>query len=140
MPAPDRNKSPSDESSTKRTPDQRHSPRDSDSGSGEDRALSIAETMIGVAMIFTGFLSIFLSISGGFEINVIPFLLYFAGTAVWAHAAIENPTVRYTVVTVSIALGLAIFHFGEVLFWHKQVVFWTTIAVVTFFMFKSSKK
>jgi len=35
-------------------------------------------------------------------------------------------------------LALAIFHYGEVLFWHKQVVFWGTIAAVIFFTFKTA--
>jgi len=96
--------------------------------------------LIGVAMIFTGFLSILLSISGGFEINIVPVLLYFAGTAIWAHAAIEHLTVKYVVMAASIVLALAFFHFGEVLFWHKQIIFWATIAMVAFFMFKTPKK
>jgi len=105
----------------------------------EDRQLTTAEMMIGTAMMFIGFLDVLLSISGGFEINVFPMILYFAGLAIWAHASIRNLTVRYTIVVSSLVLALAFFHYGEVLFWHKQAVFWTTIALVGFFMFKGSK-
>ena len=38
--------------------------------------------MIGTALMFIGFLDVFLSISGGFEINVVPLLIYFGGIAV----------------------------------------------------------
>lgn len=126
-------------------PDKKPDPRPSqppDPGeeeSAEERQLTTAELMIGTAMMFIGFLNVLLSISGGFEINVFPLILYFAGMAIWAHASIRNVTVRYAVVIGSIVLALAFFHYGEVLFWHKQAVFWTTIALVGFFMFKGSK-
>ncbi len=96
--------------------------------------------MTGTALMFIGFLNVFLSISGGFEINVVPLLIYFGGLAVWANAVIENPTVRYGVMTVAVVLALGFFHYGEVLFWHKQVVFWSTVVVVMFFMFREPKK
>ena len=121
-------------------PDPSRSSRDADPRSGEDRHLTTAELMIGTAMMFTGFLSVLMSISGGFEISVFPLILYFAGLAIWAHATIVNPTVRYTVITMAIVLGLAFFHYGEVYFWHKQVIFWATVAIVVFFMFKTSTK
>ena len=96
--------------------------------------------MTGTALMFNGFLNVFLSISGGFEINVVPLLIYFGGLAVWANAVIENPTVRYGVMAVAVILALGFFHYGEVLFWHKQVVFWSTVVVVMFFMFREPKK
>ncbi len=121
-------------------PDPSRSSRDADQRSGEDRHLTTAEMMIGTTMMFTGFLSVLMSISGGFEISVFPLILYFAGLAIWAHATIVNPTVRYTVITMAIVLGLAFFHYVEVYFWHKQVIFWATVAIVVFFMFKTSAK
>lgn len=112
---------------------------DNGSGSQEDRQLSVAMMFVGVAMMFVGFLDIFLSISGGFELaGVTPLLLYFAGVALWAQATVVNLTLRYVIMGVAIVLALAIFHYGEVLFWHKQVVFWGTIAAVIFFMFKTA--
>jgi hypothetical protein len=90
--------------------------------------------------MFIGFLNVFLSISGGFEIDVVPFLIYFGGLTVWANAAVETPVIRYGVMTVAVSLALALFHYGEVLFWHKQVVFWATIVIVMYFMFNEPKK
>ena len=94
--------------------------------------------MIGTALMFHGFLTVLLSISGGFEIDVKPILLYFGGLAIWANATVENVTVRYLVMGGAIIAGLAFFHFGEVLFWHKQVIFWGTVILVSYFMFKTS--
>ena len=112
---------------------------DNGSGSQEDRQLSVAMMFVGVAMMSVGFLDVFLSISGGFELaGVTPLLLYFAGVALWAQATVANLTLRYVIMGVAIVLALAIFHYGEVLFWHKQVVFWGTIAAVIFFMFKTA--
>ena len=96
--------------------------------------------MVGTALMFIGFLNIFLSISGGFEINIVPFLIYFGGLAVWANAAIETPAIRYAVMALAVALALGLFQYGEVLFWHKQVLFWTTIIIVMYFMFVEPKK
>jgi hypothetical protein len=121
--------------------DDRHrdSMHDAAAGNQEDRQFNVAMLIVGVAMMFVGFLDVFLSISGGFELaGVTPVLLYFAGLALWAQATIANVTIRYLVVGVSIVLALAMFHYGEVLFWHKQVLFWGTIALVVFFMFKTA--
>jgi len=107
---------------------------------GSDHQTRVIGLMIGTALMFIGFLNVFLSISGGFEINVVPFLIYFGGLTVWANAAIETPIFRYGVMTVAIALALALFHYGEVLFWHKQAVFWSTILIVMYFMFNEPKK
>lgn len=115
-------------------------PHDTDGESSEDRQFATAEKLVGTAMVFIGFLNVLLSISGGFEVNVFPLILYFAGMAIWAHSAIDNPTIRYAVITVAIVLGLAFFHYGEVHFWHKQVIFWTTVLLVSFFMFKGATR
>ena len=112
--------------------------RDDDSGS--DKQVRVAGMIVGTALIFIGFLDIFLSISGGFEIDYIPFLIYFGGIAVWANAVIENLTLRYSIIGAALLLGAIFFHYGEVLFWHKQVVFWGTVVVVMYFMFNEPKK
>ncbi len=121
-------------------PSERPPGRHPDDDVGGDKQLTVAGLMTGTALMFIGFLNVFLSISGGFEINVVPLLIYFGGLAIWANAVIENPTVRYSVMTFAIALGLGFFHYGEVLFWHKQVVFWSTVVVVMYFMFREPKK
>jgi len=115
-------------------------PQRDDQDSGNDRQMHVAGQMVGTALIFIGFLNIFLSISGGFEINVVPFLIYFGGVAIWANAVIENPTLRYSLIGGALLLGAVFYHYGEVLFWHKQVIFWTTVAIVMYFMFNEPKK
>ena len=115
----------------------RHEP---DDDSGSDNQLRVAGMIVGTALIFIGFLDIFLSISGGFEIDYIPFLIYFGGIAVWANAVVENTALRYSVIGGALLLAAVFFHYGEVLFWHKQVVFWGTVVVVMYFMFNEPKK
>jgi hypothetical protein len=124
---------PSQRPPLKSTPPESHD-------SGSDHHMRVIGVMIGTALMFIGFLNVFLSISGGFEINVVPFLIYFGGLAVWANAAIEMPAVRYGVMALAIGLALGFFHYGEVLFWHKQVVFWATVLIVMYFMFNEPKK
>jgi cation transport ATPase len=107
---------------------------------GNEHQVHVIGLMVGTALMFIGFLNVFLSISGGFEINVVPFLIYFCGLTIWANAAIETLTIRYSVMAIAIALALGLFQYGEVLFWHKQVLFWTTISIVMYFMFVEPKK
>ncbi len=91
-------------------------------------------------MIFVGFIDVLISISSGTEMaGTFPLLLYFGGLAIWAHSSIQNLTARYVVITLAIVAGLAFFHYGEVHFWHKQLIFWGTIALAGTFMFLSSK-
>ena len=108
--------------------------------SGNEHQIHVIGLMVGTALMFIGFLNVFLSISGGFEINIVPFLIYFGGLAIWANAAIETPILRYGVMGMAIALALGLFQYGEVLFWHKQVLFWVTIVIVMYFMFVEPKK
>jgi hypothetical protein len=114
--------------------------REPDDDSGNERQLRVAGMMVGTALIFIGFLDVFLSISGGFEIDNKPLLIYFGGVAVWANAVVENMTIRYSLIGGALLLGAVFFHYGEVLFWHKQVVFWSTVVVVMYFMFNEPKK
>ena len=114
--------------------------REPDDDSGSERQMRVIGMMVGTALIFIGFLDVFLSISGGFEINVVPFLIYFGGVAVWANAVVENMTLRYSLIGGALVLAAVFFHYGEVLFWHKQVVFWSTVVVVMYFMFNEPKK
>ena len=109
--------------------------REPDEDSGSDKQMRVAGMMVGTVLIFIGFLDVFLSISGGFEINVVPLLIYFGGVAVWANAVVENMTLRYSLIGGALLLAAVFFHYGEVLFWHKQVVFWSTVVVVMYFMF-----
>ncbi len=121
-------------------PTQEPEEREPHSETGSDNNLRVAGMIVGTALIFIGFLDVFLSISGGFEIDVIPFLIYFGGVAVWANAVIENVTLRYSIIVGAIILAAVFFHYGEVLFWHKQVLFWSTVVVVMYFMFNEPKK
>ena len=59
-----------------------------DDESNVDRQTHVVGMMVGTALMFIGFLDVFLSISGGFEINVVPLLIYFSGIAVWANACL----------------------------------------------------
>lgn len=120
-----------------------HPPRPSnrgEQGGGNEHQIHVIGLMIGTVLMFIGFLNVFLSISGGFEINVVPFLIYFGGLAIWANAAIVTPILRYGTMSIAVALALGLVQYGEVLFWHKQVLFWVTIVIVVYFMFVEPKK
>lgn len=115
-------------------------PASSGQEGGNEHQVHVIGLMVGTALMFIGFLNIFLSISGGFEINEVPFLIYFGGLTIWANAAIETPTIRYGVMGLAVTLALVLFQYGEVLFWHKQMLFWGTIIIVMYFMFVEPKK
>lgn len=135
----EQNKAPEQQQTeTPEQPRRKKSSQEGDSGS-EERFFKTGELLVGSAMIFIGFLNVFLSISSGHEINAFPLVIYFAGMALWAHGAVEQVNIKYAVMAISIIVALAFFHYGEVLFWHKQLVFWGTIAMGVFFMFKPEK-
>lgn len=113
-------------------------PSDPEGRHGEEPHTYVPGMIVGSALVFLGFLTVFLSISGGFEIDYKPLVLYFSGLAIWAYSAIANLALRYVVMTVAITLALAIAHYGEVHFWHKQVVFWGTVIMVSYFMFTTA--
>ncbi|MBA3965443.1 MAG: hypothetical protein H0X47_06670 [Nitrospirales bacterium] len=106
----------------------------------ENLQMQVAMRMVGSAMVFIGFLQVFLSASTGAEISIFPMIIYFSGMAMWAYSSVDNLTVRYTVMALSLLCAMAFMHFGEVLFWHKYLIYWGTIGVVVFFMFKTPKK
>jgi hypothetical protein len=107
---------------------------------GDDRQMKVGMKMVGSAMVFIGFIQVFMSISTGAEITVFPLILYFMGLALWAYSSVENPTVKYAVIGASAVCALGFFHLGEVLFWHKYIIWWGTIGMVVFFMFHTPKK
>ena len=114
--------------------------RDEDPEDQENLQMQVAMRMVGSAMVFIGFLQVFLSASTGAEISIFPMIIYFSGMAMWAYSSVDNLTVRYTVMALSLLCAMAFMHFGEVLFWHKYLIYWGTIGVVVFFMFKNPKK
>ncbi|MCP9447235.1 MAG: hypothetical protein NNA22_06640 [Nitrospira sp.] len=108
---------------------------------GGDQHWRVVGKMVGTAFMFLGFLQVFLSISGGFELSgVVAMLLYFCGLAIWANAVIEQPLLRWLVTAGAISVAVGFLQFGEILFWHKQMVFWGTAVLVLYFMFNEPKK
>jgi len=106
----------------------------------ENRKMRVAMKMVGSAMVFIGFLQVFLSVNTGAEISIFPMIIYFSGMALWAYSSVDTPTIRYAVIAVSLLCAMAFMHFGEVLFWHKYMIYWGTVGMVIFFMFQTSKK
>ena len=102
--------------------------------------MRVAMKMVGSAMVFVGFIQVFLSASTGAEITIFPMILYFSGLALWAHSSVKHVFVRYVVIGLSIVCILLFLQLGEVLFWHKYVIYWGTIAMVVYFMFQNPKK
>ena len=92
------NKSPSDplpQSPPPTEPAPRRSPpREEDPNVGEDRQMKVGMKMVGSAMVFIGFLQVFLSASTGAEISVFPMIIYFSGMALWAYSSVEILSVR----------------------------------------------
>ncbi len=106
----------------------------------ENRQMQVAMKMVGSAMVFIGFLQVFLSVNTGAEISIFPMIIYFSGMALWAYSSVDTPIIRYTVIGLSLLCAMAFMSFGEVLFWHKYAIYWGTVGMVVFFMFQTPKK
>ncbi len=102
--------------------------------------VNVAMKMVGSAMVFVGFIQVFMSSSTGAEINIFPMILYFSGLALWAHSSVTIPTVRYLVIAFSVICIIGFYELGEVLLWHKTAIYWGTIAMVVYFMFQNPLK
>lgn len=137
---PDKETAPDPDPVPTNTPRHAPSSHDQETEAGEDRQMKVGMRMVGSAMVFIGFIQVFMSASTGAEITVFPMILYFTGMALWAYSSIEAVTTRYIIISVSLICALAFFHYGEVLFWHKYLIYWGTIGVVVFFMFQNPKK
>ena len=70
----------------------------------ENRQMQVAMKMVGSAMVFIGFLQVFLSVNTGAEISIFPMIIYFSGMALWAYSSVDTPAIRYTVITLIAAL------------------------------------
>ena len=101
--------------------------------------MKVGMKMVGSAMVFIGFIQVFMSASTGAEISIFPMILYFSGLALWAYSSVRIPAVRYGVIAFCLFCILAFINVGEVLFWHKYVIYWGTIAMVVYFMFQNPK-
>ncbi|GJL56283.1 MAG: hypothetical protein NPIRA02_34150 [Nitrospirales bacterium] len=121
-------------------PQRRSQPdREDDTDANDNLQMRVAMKMIGSAMVFIGFLQVFLAAQTGAEITVFPMFIYFGGMALWAHSSVEHATTRYLIIAFSLLCALAFFHYGEVLFWHIYVIYWGTVLMVVYFMFKTQK-
>ena len=106
----------------------------------ENLQMQVAMKMVGSDMVFIGFLQEFVSVNTGAEISIFPMIIYFSGMALWAYSSVDTPAIRYTVIGLSLICAIAFMHFGEVLFWHKYIIYWGTVGMVVFFMFQTPKK
>ena len=113
---------------------------DVDQEAHEALQMKVAMKMVGSAMVFIGFIQVFMSASTGAEISIFPMILYFSGMALWAYSSVRIPAVRYTVIALCLFCIMAFINIGEVLFWHKYVIYWGTIAMVVYFMFQNPMK
>ena len=75
--------------------------------------MKVAMKMVGSAMVFVGFIQVFLSASTGAEITIFPMILYFSGLALWAHSSVKNVSVRYVVIGLSIVCILGFLQLGK---------------------------
>ena len=111
-----------------------------DTETHEALQMKVSMKMVGSAMVFIGFIQVFLSASTGAEITIFPMILYFSGIALWAHSSVKIARLRYVIIVFSMVCIMGFIQVGEVLFWHKYVIYWGTIALVVFFMFQNPKK
>ena len=83
-----------------------------DTETHEALQMKVAMKMVGSAMVFIGFIQVFLSASTGAEITIFPMLLYFSGMALWAHSSVKIPTVRYLIIVFSIMCAIGFIELG----------------------------
>ncbi len=139
MMSPDPDQQQSEDSVSQKTPVRPPVPEE-ESEEQENLKMRVAMKMVGSVMVFIGFLQVFLSVNTGAEISIFPMIIYFSGMALWAYSSVDTPSIRYTVIGLSLLCAVAFMQFGEVLFWHKYAIYWGTVGMVIFFMFQTPEK
>jgi len=137
--SPDPDQQQSEDSVSQKTPVRPPVPEE-ESEEQENLKMRVAMKMVGSVMVFIGFLQVFLSVNTGAEISIFPMIIYFSGMALWAYSSVDTPSIRYTVIGLSLLCAVAFMQFGEVLFWHKYAIYWGTVGMVIFFMFQTPEK
>ena len=90
--------------------------------------LRAVEKILGFVLLFVGFVPVSFSLAMPmFEVGIAPFLMFLGGVILTAHSVSEHWS-RWIIIGIAVGLDIAILIHGEVMLWHKQVVF--AIAVV----------
>tara|TARA_B100000315_G_C14539257_1_gene570022 strand:- start:202 stop:555 length:354 start_codon:yes stop_codon:yes gene_type:complete len=103
-----------------------------------DHILAV-ERILGFVLLFVGFIPVLLSLSSPmFEVGITPFLMFIAGIIFTVHSVFSHWS-RWIVIGIAVFLDIAILVNGEVVLWHKQILFFIA-AVGGIYAFVSTDK
>ena len=105
-----------------------------------DQNLRTVQKLLGVALIFMGFLNTLLSISGGYPLDQFSALTFLIGVILFVHGSAQTWR-KWIFIGMALSLGTVFMIRGEVDRLSQLALFWGTILVIIFFIFfaKESK-
>lgn len=105
-----------------------------------DRNLRTVETLIGVTLIFMGFIGNFLSMAGRYETDYFTVVTFLFGVTLFVHGS-GRTWHKWIIISMAAVLALVFWIRGEVGTLSQLTLFWGTLTVLLFYMFfvKESK-
>ncbi len=105
-----------------------------------DQNLRTVETLVGVTLIFMGFIGNLLSITGRYETDYFTVVTFLFGVILFAHGS-GRTWHKWIIIGMAVALAGVFWIRGEVGTLSQLSLFWGTLIVILFYMFfvKESK-
>lgn len=106
----------------------------------DDQNFKTIQKLVGVALIFMGFINTLLSISGGYPLDLVAALTFLFGIVLFINASTQSWH-KWIFIGMALSLGTIFMVRGEVDRLSQLALFWGTILVILFFIFvaKESK-
>lgn len=101
-----------------------------------DRGLSSIQRLVGVALLFMGFMNVLLSLTGGYDLDLFSAYTLLLGVILFIHSSVDTWH-RWVVIGLTVALGLLFLIRGEVDIWSQRLMFYGMLIVVVVFIFWS---
>lgn len=99
-----------------------------------DRSLRTVQKLIGVTLIFMGFINILLSITGKYDMDHFTAITFLFGVVLFVHGSGQTWR-KWIVISMAVALALVFLIRGEVGRLPQIGLFWGTLIVIFFYMF-----
>ena len=100
----------------------------------EDRSLSTVQRLLGVALIFMGFINILLSITGQYELSLFTAITFLTGVILFVHGSVKTWH-KWIIIGLAALLGIVFLVRGQVGGLSQLGMFWGTLFVILFYAF-----
>ncbi len=105
----------------------------------QDKTARTVQKLIGLALIFMGFINILLSITGQYPLDLFTTITFLVGVILFVHGAGDSWH-KWVIIALTTALALLFLYKGEVNDLSKVGLFWTVLLVIFYYTFISKER